>query len=330
MLTGAGTEAVAVDALKAGMYDYMVKDPIQGYLRLIPLILKSAVERHQDRRERLKAKLELKKAHRELEKQVEERTAALSLTVQALESEVEERRSAEKSLRRSEQRLRELSRQILNAQENERKLAAREIHDAVSGNLAAIKFALEEKLEHMTDAPPSGGMSLEKIIELVKDTIQETRRICANLRPSMLDDLGLVKTLEWHCREFEKYYSHIHVDRSFSLSENDIKPSLQNTLYRVLQEAMNNVAKHSGADSVQVRLKQLRGRIELVVADNGRGFKPAEVDLRHDSMSGYGLDGMRDRAEICGGSLEVTSTLDDGTTLRLILPSELMPDREDH
>jgi signal transduction histidine kinase len=330
MLTGAGTELVAVEALKAGMYDYIVKDPNQGYLRLIPLILKSVVERYYDRRERLEAKAQLKKAHRELEKRVEARTAELSLTVQALEREIEERKVAVQALRRSEQRLRELSRQILAAQENERKIAAREIHDAVSGNLATIKFSLEEKLERMADEPPSGEMSLEKIIALVKETIQETRRICANLRPSMLDDLGLLKTLEWFCREYEKYYPHIRIERRFEISETDIDPSLQNTVYRVLQEAMNNVAKHSGADSIQINLARLGERIELCVTDNGCGFDPASLGARTDSLSGYGLAGMTDRAEICGGSLDIASAAGDGTALRLTLPLDINPAAEDN
>jgi signal transduction histidine kinase len=326
MLTGAGTELVAVEALKVGLYDYIVKDPNQGYLKLIPLILKSVVERHEDRRARLEAKAQLKKAHRELEKRVEERTATLSLTVQALESEIEERKAAEQALRRSEQRLRELSRQILAAQENERKIAAREIHDAVSGNLATIKFALEEKLEHMTESPPSDQMPLEKIVDLVGDTIQETRRICANLRPSMLDDLGLLTTLEWFCREFEKYYPDIRIERRVDISEGDIEdPSLQSTIYRVLQEAMNNVAKHSGADSVQVSLTRKPQRIELRVTDNGCGFEPERPGSRSDSMSGYGLAGMHDRAEICGGSLEISSSPGNGTRLQLSLPLTVDP-----
>jgi signal transduction histidine kinase len=326
MLTGAGTELVAVEALKAGLYDYIVKDPNQGYLKLIPLILKSVVERHEDRRVRLEAKAQLKKAHRELEKRVEERTATLSLTVQALESEIEERKAVEQALRRSEQRLRELSRQILAAQENERKIAAREIHDAVSGNLATIKFALEEKLEHMTESPPSDQMPLEKIVDLVGDTIQETRRICANLRPSMLDDLGLLTTLEWFCREFEKYYPDIRIERHVDISEGDIEDSsLQSTVYRVLQEAMNNVAKHSGADSVQVSLTRKPQRIELCVTDNGCGFEPARPGSHSDSMSGYGLAGMHDRAEICGGSLEISSSPGNGTRLQLRLPLTVDP-----
>ena len=111
--------------------------------------------------------------------------------------------------KKTEAVLHEISRKILDSQENERKLVAQEIHDSISGDLAAIKLSLEEKLSKMKGDPPDDTISLEKIISMIEDTIQETRRISARLRPSMLDDLGLLPTVDWFCREFEKNYPKI-------------------------------------------------------------------------------------------------------------------------
>jgi signal transduction histidine kinase len=128
-------------------------------------------------------------------------------------------------LLKSQARLWLLSRQILDAQENERKLVVREIHNGISGNLAAIKICLEERLRKMKGNPPAGKISLEKIISTINDTIQETRRISAHLRPLMLDDLGLVSTIDSFCRRFGKYHPQIRVERRLEIVDDDIPGS---------------------------------------------------------------------------------------------------------
>ncbi len=162
MLTGTGSENLAVDALRAGIYDYIIKDPNQGYLLLLPLKLKDVKQRYTDVMTRLKAEADLKKAHSELEKKVALRTAELSRTVEALVEEIAERTQTEKALRDSEQALRHLSLKIIETQENERRQIAKELHDSIGSSLAAIKFAVEGKLESMRDDPPNDTISLEK------------------------------------------------------------------------------------------------------------------------------------------------------------------------
>jgi signal transduction histidine kinase len=264
----------------------------------------------------------LKRAKDALEEKVQERTAELALTIQALQNEIEEHRQTEIALRRSEEQLRELSRKILDAQENERKRVAQEIHDSLGGSLAAIKFALEEKLESMEQNPSPEVITLEKIISHVDDAISESRRISANLRPSLLDDLGLLATLSWFCREFEKLHPHIQIEKQLDVKEDEIPEIIKVVVYRVLQEAMNNVAKHSNAKRVRLQLVKQHNRIELDVADNGCGFDPEEKFSETSTFGGFGLQSMRDRTMLCDGKFEIASKKGKGTTVHISLPCD--------
>ncbi|MEJ2728231.1 MAG: response regulator [Deltaproteobacteria bacterium] len=320
MLTGAGSEKVAVKAMLTGFYDYVVKDAQMGYLNLLPVVLDRTLKRHSQDQARRKAKVELKHAKDELELKVKERTAELAMMIQALENEIEEHRQTEVALRKSQKRLRELSRKILDAQENERKFVAQEIHDSIGGSLAAIKFALEEKLESMAENPSPAVISIEKIISQVDETIKESRRIAARLRPSLLDDLGLLATVSWFCREFEKLHQHIQIEQQLDVAEDEIPEILKVVVYRVMQEAMNNAAKHSDASRIRLHLAKIDNRIEFSLIDNGRGFDPQEKLSRPKGISGLGLSGMRDRTHLSDGKFEIVSKKGKGTTVHISLP----------
>jgi signal transduction histidine kinase len=321
MLTGAGSERLAVKSLQAGIHDYVVKDTGLGYLNLLPVVLAGAVQRHANDQARLAAEAALKKAHHELELKVRERTADLALTVKALEIEIEGHRQTETALRESQLRLRELSRKILDAQENERKRIAQEIHDSVSGSLAAVKLALEEKLASMGKQPSTDKISLEQIVSHVEETIRESRRISAHLRPSLLDDMGLLATIEWLGREYEQLHLNLKIEQQLDATEDEIPEMLKVIIYRVLQEAMNNVAKHSGATRVHLLLTARDNRIELTVADNGCGFDPEDKKaLESSAVGGFGLSGMMDRTQLCDGKFEIFSEKGKGTTVHISLP----------
>lgn len=321
MLTGAGSERLAVKSIQAGIYDYVVKDSGMGYLNLLPLVLTRAVQRHTNDLARRSAEAALKKNRTELELKVRERTADLAMTVKALEIEIEEHRQTELALRKSQEQLRRLSHKILDAQENERKLVAQEIHDSISGSLAAIKMALEEKLYSMGRKPWSNAVSLEKIISHVNEIIKESRRISAHLRPSLLDDLGLLATIEWLGREFEQLHPKLKIEQQLDVTESEIPEMLKVVVYRVLQEALNNVAKHSDATRVRLLLTARENCIELTVADNGCGFDLAEKKSSDSSaISGFGLAGIADRTQLCGGKFEILSEKGKGTTLHISLP----------
>lgn len=323
MLTGTGSENLAVDALKAGMYDYIIKDAHQGYLQLLPLKLEEVRKRYDDRMARLSAKEELQRAHANLEKRVEQRTAELARSIEALEQEVAERIKTEQALRASEKALRALSLKIVETQENERKIVAKELHDSIGANLAAIKFAVEEKLQSMRRSPPKDIISLEKIVGHIHDTIKEVRRISTSLRPSMLDDLGLLATIRWFCSSSAEIYVKTRIESRLDIEEDDIPDLSKIVIYRVLQEALNNALRHSAARTVRVHLQNVNDCIRLHVTDNGCGFDFDHNLKSADPLTGYGLRGMFDRAEVIGGSLTVDSRPGQGTAVHLELPCEV-------
>jgi signal transduction histidine kinase len=323
MLTGTGSENLAVDAIRAGIYDYIMKDPNQGYLLLLPLKLKDVKQRHTEIRTRLKAEADLKQAHSELEKMVKLRTAELSQTVEALVEEIAERKQTEQALRDSEQALRRLSLKIIETQENERRQIAKELHDSIGSSLAAIKFAVEGRLLTMEKSPPKHNtISLEKIAGYIHDTINEVRRISTSLRPSMLDDLGLLATIKWYCRSRSDMHTDVRIETKLALTDGDVPNYNQIVIYRVLQEALNNALRHSKADTIRVSLDTVNDCVRLCINDNGCGFDPEDAMQRKDPLSGYGLKGMRDRAEVVGGSLSLDSGPGRGTSVCLELPCE--------
>jgi signal transduction histidine kinase len=320
ILVDAGSEKTAVKALRAGIYDYIIKDVGRAYLDLLPFVLTQAVRRRADEQIRQNSESALIESTKELEQTVRERTAELTVTIQALENEIVEHRQAETALRKSQVQLRELSRQILEAQENERRMVAQEIHDSIGGSLAAIKFALEEKLEYMEKNPQTEVISLEKIVSYVDTTIKETRRISAHLRPSLLDDIGLLATISWFCRDFEKLHPEMQIDQQLNVTENDIPEMLKVIVYRVMQEALNNVGKHSEATQVRLQLDKRDNHLQLRIRDNGRGFDPAGKSSGSTVSGGFGLSGMRDRTSLCDGEFEIASEKGKGTTVRISLP----------
>ena len=246
----------------------------------------------------------------------------------SLQNEIEEHRQTEVALRRSQERLRDLSRKILDAQENERKFVAQEIHDSIGGSLAAIKFALEEKLESMEQNPSPEVISIEKVISQVDETIEESRRISARLRPSLLDDLGLLATISWFCREFEKLHPHIQTEQQLEVAEDEIPEMLKVVVYRILQEAMSNAAKHSDARRIRLHLAKIDNRIEFSVTDDGGGFDPEEVGHESTLTKGFGLSGMRDRAMLCNGKFDIESKKGKGTMVHISLPCDPEPNGE--
>jgi signal transduction histidine kinase len=163
---------------------------------------------------------------------------------------------------------------------------------------------------------------LEDIIPMIKESIEEVRRIQMDLRPSTLDDLGILATLEWFCREYQKIYSHIHIEKKIDLQESEVSIPLKTAIYRVMQEAMNNIAKHSKADLVHLSLGKREDKIQLIIQDNGQGFNFEEILSPDRSRRGMGLSSMQERVELSGGSFTIESIKGKGTVIRASWPLE--------
>jgi signal transduction histidine kinase len=241
----------------------------------------------------------------------------LEQRVKELEEEAVGRKRTEEALQKSERQLRLLSSQLLTAQENERKGIARELHDSLGNSLVATKLALENVLsQSVNSAAMPGVQSLEAAILLVRETIQEVRRMQTGLRPPLLDYLGVVATISWFCGEFEKLYSSIHVEKQISIEEKDVPDVLKIVIFRILQEALNNVSKYAKADLVSVSIRGTDSKIELAIEDNGVGFDLEHMHSVKNSGGRFGLTTMKERTELSGGSFSIESTNGIGTIVR--------------
>ena len=270
--------------------------------------------------ERIRLIRELQRSREELEMRVQERTAKLELLNQALKAENEMRLESEIELRESENRLRQLSTELLYAQEKERRLVAQDLHDSIGSSLAAIKFKVEAALLQTGNNTLQQEPALKGVIPAIQTAIQETRRIQKALRPPVLDDLGILATIRWFCREFESTYTAVRIWQEIDIEEEEVPDSLKIVIFRVLQEALNNIAKYSGAELARLSLRKAPGCIELVIEDQGQGFDLKEVLGSESTQRGLGLTSMRERTELSGGSIFIDSVRGKGTVIRAVWP----------
>lgn len=241
--------------------------------------------------------------------------------VAGIAEDITARKQTEESLRESEQRLRFLSSRLLTAQEDERKKIARELHDSIGSSLSAVKFGLETIFKDIEQgiATIDAGSSL---ISTTQNAIDEVRRIMMDLRPSILDDLGLVTTIGWLCRQFQSIHSHIGIENGVAIGEEEIPDSLKIVIFRIMQEALNNIAKYSKADRVSLSFVKSDSSIELTIEDDGAGFDVSSVLSSESHKRGLGLTSMQERAQLSGGRLSIDSTTGIGTTIRAIWPAQ--------
>jgi signal transduction histidine kinase len=231
------------------------------------------------------------------------------------------RANAEAALRRSESDLRLLSAQLLSAQELERQRIARELHDGIGQAMGGIKFSLESCAQSMAaGASPAHAERLRELAAKMQGVVEEVRRISMNLRPSTLDDLGILPTLGWFCREFQAVYGQFHVETMVDVLEDAIAPQVKTAIYRIVQEAFNNVVVHSRARNISLDLTIEDGLIELRIQDDGSGFEPKRFASTDDKARGLGLASMRERAEATGGRFRLVSERGRGTRIHARWP----------
>jgi signal transduction histidine kinase len=228
----------------------------------------------------------------------------------------------EEARRRAEEQVHALSLRVQEAHEIERKLVAQEIHDSIGSSLASIKYGLEEILEDMGERRAAEANLLEKTISMVQTTIEESRRISTNLRPAMLDDLGILATIDWLCGGFQEVYSGIRIKKEIHVQEDEVPEPLKIIIFRILQEVLNNIAKHSAADLVRLSLGKTGYNIKLCVEDNGQGFDLRQVLSDKSYTIGIGLASMKERTDLSGGVLNIQAKRGEGTSIVALWPLE--------
>lgn len=261
----------------------------------------------------------LRTTHMDLERRVHERTAALR-------EEIAERKRAEQGLMESQDQLRQLAAKLERVREEERTRIAREIHDELGQALAALKLDLSslKRVAPPGAAPTKGRRArrtalderVEAMAGLVDRTVQIVRRISAELRPAVLDSLGLAAAMEWQAQEFERRTDIRCVFRS-TLDDEAIPREVATATFRILQETLANVARHAEAGWVAVNLGfDEKGLLALDVTDDGKGITEEALS----STKSAGLAGMRERALLLGGGVQIEGRPGQGTTVRLHLP----------
>lgn len=219
--------------------------------------------------------------------------------------------------------LQQLSARLLEIEEEGRRRLSRELHDEIGQSLALLQIEISHAVAVAGPVPEAHRARLQRARALIERTVQTVRNMSVLLRPALLDDLGLVPALQFQLEDFLRRGS---IDCQF-VEENvaaDLPDQVKTSVYRIVQEALHNAEKHSGATRVKVSVRQFPGRLIAEIEDNGRGFSLDEQG-RPARATGLGLLGMRERAAIAGGTLNVDSSPGRGTRVRLEIPLPAAP-----
>ncbi|MCI0449160.1 MAG: response regulator [Chlorobi bacterium] len=267
VLTGLNDETTAINAVKMGAQDYLVKDKVES-----------------------------------------------ELLIRSIRYAIERKRSEEEHQKLMEQRIRSLA--IIEAQENERRRISRELHDGLGQLLSAAKlnfgmidFTNNSNKEKTNDI-------VKQVDTIISKAIIEARRIAHDLRPTTLDDFGLIPALRILCQEFSKITG-IKVKFSVSPTLERIEPKVEIAIYRIIQESFNNISKYADASEVSLDLYRKENQVFVRVKDNGKGFDAESISKTKKAGGGFGLLNMKERAELIGGKVEIISSPGQGTELLL-------------
>jgi PAS domain S-box-containing protein len=219
--------------------------------------------------------------------------------------------------KKAEEKLKILAAKVIEAQENERKRIGRELHDSTAQTLSAFKALLEGEIKRLGKKLPDEDLNkLRRIVPALQDTIIDLRRIITNLRPTMLDDMGLAAAVGWLCKEQEIYSRNVGVPFDIRLHDYEGDPEVDTAVFRVVQEVLANALKHSGADLIRVKLEHIGEKLVLTVNDNGCGISPDRLD----ESEGIGLQSIRERIEPLNGKLSISTRPDRGTRVTATFP----------
>lgn len=255
---------------------------------------------------------EIQALNRDLDVRVQERTAAY-------EAAAKENARLYSELQQKEKIRGELLHRVISAQEDERKRMARELHDETSQGLSALMVGLDTVQIASTQNICKASVHVQSCKSIAENLLKNIHRIIADLRPSLLDDLGLVPAITWFGEQRLK-----PLGISFQMDEAGVtarlNPALETAFFRIAQEAITNAARYAKPTAVRVRLKSDWGYATMQIADDGQGFDPESLDLACSHGQGLGLRGMQERASILGGTLKLETALGRGTTITVCVP----------
>lgn len=232
-----------------------------------------------------------------------------------------ERRRAEEQLEQSQERLRNLTARLESIQEEERTRIAREVHDELGQALTGVKLELASLRDQLPDAGPAVLDGMESISKLVDGTIQSVRKIATELRPVVLDQLGLIPAIEWQAREFQTKTG-IQCTLNIYLRTVALPLDRSTGVFRIFQEILTNVTRHAQASGVNITVQEHAGHLLLQVSDNGRGITDAEVS----GSRSLGLLGMRERSLLLGGETRIERNPVKGTMVTVRIPIDPQPE----
>lgn len=237
----------------------------------------------------------------------------------AVKEDITERKKAEKELQESYEKERQLIEHLQNVREEERAKISREFHDEIGQHLTVLKMDvawLNKKARFKEDT--AVAQRLDELQSLLDETVKSFRRILSDLRPTLIDDVGVEAAMEWHLQEFGRK-NNIKTNFIVHLTEIDYPENISLPLFRILQESLNNISKHANAKNVTVSLIQEGKNIELTIHDDGIGFDKKQIK---DKRS-FGIMGMKERVTITGGVFDVNSIQNQGTTIKVSIPLKI-------
>jgi two-component system NarL family sensor kinase len=237
-----------------------------------------------------------------------DRTAELASVNTELRQEVEEKT-------RSENLLRQLNQRVIQSQDQERRRIARELHDSIGQELAALIMSVAMLGSRV---PPELRPHVEEILSQINGCAKDVRTISHLLHPPLLDEVGLSSALNWYVEEFSRRGG-IHVDLEMPPELERMKPELETAIFRIVQESLTNIHRHSGARKARISIGRGDGTVRMSISDDGRGISKEKLKRIAAGQSGVGIAGMRERVKQLGGTFQIRSN-GPGTTLDVELP----------
>ena len=209
-----------------------------------------------------------------------------------------------------------IGKHIIAAQERERHRIASDLHDGVAQSLGVLKFGLESRLAALEAQNPALDLSdFDPLVEQIRETLGELRKVTKDLSPAVINEFGICTAIDMLCKEFGDQVSEVSVECRTCVQETSLPEIVHVAIYRVVQEALNNIQKHADASRLAVRLASNDGAVTLEIADDGAGFDTSLAGTELGIGKGLGLDSMRERVEVTGGQFELRSQPGEGTTV---------------